>query len=157
MSITNSVFKSRPWRFRFKERRRMLIFGDLMIAIVALLGALYYWANSEKFLGFSLEFIQKRVPPWFFLFPLVWLVLLVELYDVYRAGDWGATVRGVATAALIGFGLYLLLFFYYVDPPKSLLPRRGVAGFLVVVSILTLVWRRFYNQIFKAHQFMRSL
>jgi exopolysaccharide biosynthesis polyprenyl glycosylphosphotransferase len=157
MSITNSVFKSRPWRFRFKERRRMLIFGDLMIAIVALLGALYYWANSEKFLGFSLEFIQKRVPPWFFLFPLVWLVLLVELYDVYRAGDWGATVRGVATAALIGFGLYLLLFFYYVDPPKSLLPRRGVAGFLVVVSILTLVWRRFYIQIFTAPQFMRRV
>ena len=157
MNGSRSVYKSRPWRIRFKERRSLLLIGDLIIAILALIGALYFWASSEKFLGFSVEFIQRRVPPWFFLFPLVWLLLLVELYDVYRAGNWIATLKGVATAALIGFGLYLFLFFSYADPPKSLLPRRGVASFLVVVSVCTLLWRRLYIQIFSAQRFMRRI
>ena len=157
MSFSKPQIKSSPLRFRFKERRPLLIIGDSIVAVLSLIGALYYWGISEHFLGFSLFFIQRRVPLWFFLFPIVWLVLLVELYDIYKAGDWGATIRGIATAGLIGFGLYLLLYFYYVEPPRSLLPRRGVAGFLVVVSILTLLWRRLYIQIFTAPRFLRRV
>jgi exopolysaccharide biosynthesis polyprenyl glycosylphosphotransferase len=157
MNESKSAYKARPWRFRFKERRSLLLIGDLIVAILAMIGALYFWASTEKFIGFSMEFIQRRVPPWFFLFPVFWLLLLVELYDVYRAGDWIATIKGVATAALIGFGLYLLLFFSYADPPKSLLPRRGVASFLVIVSICTLLWRRLYIRIFSGPRFMRRV
>jgi exopolysaccharide biosynthesis polyprenyl glycosylphosphotransferase len=157
MSDSKPLLKTSPLRFHFKERRPLLIFGDTIVAILSLIGALYYWGSSEHFYGFSLLFIQRRVPLWFFLFPIVWLILLVELYDIYKAGDWGATIRGVATAGLIGFGLYLLLYFYYVEPPRSLLPRRGVAGFLVVVSFLTLFWRRLYIQIFTTPRFLRRV
>ncbi|HEY5671013.1 MAG TPA: sugar transferase, partial [Anaerolineales bacterium] len=119
--------------------------------------ALYFWGIADRFPGWSLEFIQRRVPGWFFLFPIFWLILLVELYDVHRAGNWRATISGVATATLIGFGLYLLLYFSYLDPPKSLLPRRGVAGFFIAAPLLTLIWRLFYIRIFTDPQFMRRV
>jgi len=157
MSLTNHFFYSRPWRFRFKERRTLLIIGDLTAAILAFTIALWYWASSERFIGFSIDFLQRRVPPWFFLFPIVWMILLIELYDIYRAGNWKHTIKGVATAALIGFGLYLILYFYYSDPPRSLLPRRGVAGFLVGASLFTLLWRWIYIRVFTAPQFMRRV
>ncbi len=137
VAISKQVQKSSPWQLRIGERRAVLLVGDLLMALISWGLALYFWASSEKFLGISAEFLQKRVnpQPWFYLMPLIWLVLLVELYDVHRAGDWGRTIRGVALAALVGLVLYVLLYFYYVDPPRSLLPRRGVAGFLVAVSL----------------------
>ena len=155
MAAPNQLQKSNPWQLRLGERRALLLIGDFVVAIAALWAALYFWASSERFLGFSVEFLQRRVPPWFFLLPLIWLVLLIELYDNHRASDWWKTVRGVAIAALIGFGIYLLFYFTYFDPPRNLLPRRGIAGFLVTVSLLTLVWRRLYIRIFTAPQFKR--
>ena len=131
--------------------------GDLLMAMVACVLALYFWASGERFLGFSVAFLQERVPAWFYLLPFLWLILLVELYDIHKAGDWGDTVRGVAVAAVLGLGLYLLLFFYFTDPPRSLLPRRGVAGFLVAASILTLTWRYLYIRVFTAPAFMRRV
>ncbi|MCI0521868.1 MAG: sugar transferase [Chloroflexi bacterium] len=157
MTQTNYGRKSHSWRLRLGERQALLFFGDLLTASIAILIALYIWGSADKFPGFSLEFIQRRVPPWFFLFPMIWLVLLVEIYDVHQAGSWKATVRSIATAGLLGFGLYLLLYFYYVDPPKSLLPRRGVAGFFIAAPLLTLAWRLAYIRVFTDPKFMRRV
>lgn len=83
------------------------------------------------------------------------MILLIELYDVHRASNWKHTLRIVATAALFGLGLYLLLYFFYTTP-KSL-PRRGVAAFILCVSIVTLIWRWAYIRIFTAQQFLRRV
>lgn len=155
MTDAKPIVKTRHLRFSLQDRRTILFTGDFLVAFISLIISLMVWGYSERFIGFSLEFIQKRVPPWFFFFPLVWLILLVELYDIRQSTDWKAVVRGIALAALTGFGLYLLLFFYYVDPPKSLLPRRGVASFLIIVSVLTLCWRMIYMRIFSNPKFMR--
>jgi exopolysaccharide biosynthesis polyprenyl glycosylphosphotransferase len=157
MNRSNFQQKSHSWRLRIQERRMLLLTGDLLVALISLGLSLYLWGSADRFPGFSLEFIQRRVPPWFFLLPVVWVIFLVELYDVHRAGDWRSTINSVAAATLTGFGLYLLLYFYYVDPPKSLLPRRGVASFFVVAPILTLVWRFLYIRIFTDPQFMRRV
>lgn len=159
MAIPKQVQKSYPWQLRLGERRAVLLVGDLIMAMISLGISLYFWASSEKWLDIPGEFLQKRVNPhpWFYLLPLIWLILLIELYDVHRAGDWGRTIRGVALAALMGLVLYLALYFYYVDPPRSLLPRRGVAGFLIAASFLTLTWRRLYIRVFTAPQFMRRV
>jgi exopolysaccharide biosynthesis polyprenyl glycosylphosphotransferase len=151
------LLRTRHWQLRVDERRTLLLAGDLLMAVIALGLSLYIWGTSERFAGFSMEFIQRRVPLWFFFFPVAWLVLMIELYDVHRAADWWRTVRGVAAAVLAGLLLYLILFFYYVDPPKSLLPRLGVATFLVIVSVLTLLWRWLYIRVFTAPQFMRRV
>lgn len=148
---------SRLWQLRLRERRTLLVLVDFLMAVGALLISLYYWGLSERFSGFSVEFLQKRVPLWFYLLPFIWLILMNELYDVHRAADWRKTVRGVAMAALLGFILYVALYFYYVAPPRSLLPRRGVASFLIAVSTLTLLWRWVYLRVFTAPQFMRRV
>jgi exopolysaccharide biosynthesis polyprenyl glycosylphosphotransferase len=151
------MLPTRHWQLRVDERRTLLLVGDFLTAVTALVLSLYIWGTSERFAGFSMEFIQRRVPLWFFFFPIAWLLLMIELYDVHRAADWWRTVRGVASAVLAGLLLYLVLFFYYVDPPRSLLPRLGVATFLVIVSVLTLTWRWLYIRVFTAPQFMRRV
>ena len=157
MMPTKQLRKSNPWKLRLGERRSLLLAGDFLMAAVSLVLSLVYWGASVRFIDFNQQFLLERVPAWFYFLPVIWIVLLIELYDVHRAGDWSITVRGVATAALIGFILYLVLYFYYVDPPRSLLPRRGVASFLIIASILTLVWRWLYIRIFTAPQFMRRV
>ena len=157
MGVPNRVQKSKRWRLHTRERRTLLVLGDFLMALIALIAALYFWAISEAFLEFSLEFLLVRPPAWFYLLPFFWIIFLVEIYDIHRAGNWGDTVRGVATATLIGLGLYLLLFFYFTDPPRSLLPRRGVAGFFIAAPVLTLVWRFLYIRIFTAPAFMRRV
>lgn len=155
MSADKLTVRASHWQLRVSERRTLLIIGDFIAGLLALGLSLYVWGVSERFSGFSMVFIQRRVPIWFFLLPLIWLILMVELYDVHRAGDWKQTLRGVFTAVLAGVVLYLALYFYYVNPPKSLLPRRGVATFLISVSMLTLLWRWFYIRVFTDPQFMR--
>ncbi len=157
MSGPSRVHKSKRWRLHTRERRTLLVLGDFLMAVIAILVALYFWALAENFLDFSIEFLLERPPVWYYLLPFFWVVLLVELYDIHRAGNWGDTVRGVAMATLIGLGFYLLLFFYFTDPPNSLLPRRGVAGFFIAAPVLTLIWRFLYIRIFTAPAFNRRV
>jgi exopolysaccharide biosynthesis polyprenyl glycosylphosphotransferase len=155
MNHTDNDSHTSRLQLRIAERRVLLVAGDFFVALISLFVSLYYWGISERFMGFSLEFIQKRVPGWFYLLPLVWIVLMVELYDVHRAAEWLETIRGVAIAAVMGFVLYLVLYFYYYSPPTSLLPRRGIASFLIAVFVLTLLWRWIYIKVFTGSQFMR--
>jgi exopolysaccharide biosynthesis polyprenyl glycosylphosphotransferase len=157
MVIPLQIQKSRTWRLHPRERLTLLLIGDLVAGSLALVVALWFWASAAEWLGPSIEFLRERPPTWFYFLPLIWLVLLVELYDVRRANDWRQTLQGVATTALIGLVLYLLLYFFFTNPPKSQLPRRGVAGFLIAVSVLTLVWRFLYIRIFIAPAFMRRV
>jgi exopolysaccharide biosynthesis polyprenyl glycosylphosphotransferase len=157
MNFPKHVLKSSRWRLRAQERRTLLLLGDFLMAVMALTAALYFWALADNYFDPSRAFLQQRVPSWFYLFPFLWVVLLVELYDTHRAGDWRRTLRGVGVAVLIGLGLYLLLYFYFADPPRSLLPRRGVAGFLIAAAALTLIWRYLYIRVFTAPQFMRRM
>lgn len=152
---SKKIHSIQPWRIRPTERRTLLVFGDLLSASLALVVALYFWAIGDRWLGVSIEFIQERSPVWFFFLPIVWIVLLAELYDLQRAGSWKNTLRGVASAAMFGAGLYLLLYFYFTDPPRSLLPRRGVAGFVIAAASFTLVWRYIYIRLFTTPQLMR--
>lgn len=157
MNAPKQVLRTRLLQLRLGERRTVLLIGDFLVGIIALGIALYIWGSSERFVGFSWDFVQKRVPAWFFFFPLAWLFLMAQLYDVHRAHDWKQTIRGITAAALIGFVVYLFFFFYYVEPPHSLLPRLGIASFLIVVSILTLAWRFLYIRTFTATRFMRRV
>ncbi|MFC1997933.1 sugar transferase, partial [Chloroflexota bacterium] len=142
------------WRPGSIERRTILIVGDFIVALIALIFALIFWAANADWLGFSLEFLSERVSTWFYLLPFAWLLFMVDMYDVNKAGNWRNTVRGVAFAAFIGFVVYALV--YIFSNPGSL-PRRGVAAFVISVSLLTLVWRWFYIKVFTAPRFMRRV
>lgn len=141
------------WRLRPKERRTLLIIGDIIMGCIALIIALIMWSFADEYQTFSLDFIL-HTPGWFFTLPFIWPFLMAGLYEEYRARDREETLRGIALAAVIGLVLYMLL--YFTSPPKSL-PRRGVAGFIIAVSILSLFWRLMYIRIFTAPQFMRRV
>ncbi len=141
------------WRLGLRERRTLLLLGDVFIGAIALAAALVIWGLSEEWLGLSLAFIQERVEVWFYLLPLVWLLLLVDLYDVHRAAHRRQVITGILAATAIGFVLYLFVYFASDNP----LPRRGVAAFLGVASLLTWFWRMIYIRIFTAPNFMRRV
>lgn len=139
---------------RVQERVTLLVLGDLIASVLALFISLYYWSRGDEWLRFSWEFLKTRPDFWFYLLPLVWLVLLVELYDIHRAGRWKDTIQGILVAGVISLILYLLV--YFTSSPNSL-PRRGVAIFLGFAMILTLLWRLFYIKVFTARQFVRKV
>jgi exopolysaccharide biosynthesis polyprenyl glycosylphosphotransferase len=97
----------------------------------------------------------RRLPSWFFLLPFAWPFLMIRLYDDHRARDHRQILENIAIAALIGLGLYMVIFFTS-QSPKSL-PRIGVAAFIISVFILTLFWRLVYIRVFTAPQFMRRV
>jgi exopolysaccharide biosynthesis polyprenyl glycosylphosphotransferase len=146
--------KTSQWRLRSLERRTVLLLGDLVVGYLALAISLAFWAAYAEWLGFSIEFLRERVTSWFYLMPFAWLLLMIDLYDVNNAANWRKTIRGVAISILIGFVAYSLI--YIFSDPGSL-PRRGVAAFMISVSLLTLLWRWIYIKIFTAPRFMRRM
>jgi len=143
--------KERRFRFRFVERRVMLLNGDVLAEILALIVSLLIWGNQAQPQGVTVGFILDRVPGWFYLLPFIWLFLMIELYDVRKAGSWNHTFQGVATAALIGSFMYLGI--YFTSPSESL-PRIGVAVFILSSVIFTLLWRFFYIRVLTSETFL---
>jgi exopolysaccharide biosynthesis polyprenyl glycosylphosphotransferase len=138
---------------RPRERRALLLIVDIVMAIIALLIALAFWAQGDQWSSFSLDFLLAT-PGWFFLLPVLWLLLLSSLYQERRAADWSETLRVIAIAAVIALAFYSMVYFF--NTPKSL-PRRGVAAFIGSALILTIIWRFVYINVFTASQFLRRV
>jgi exopolysaccharide biosynthesis polyprenyl glycosylphosphotransferase len=139
------------WRIRDSERQAILLLGDLLVTYLAVFIGLYFWGQSD-WLDFTWAFLGQRAPFWFYLLPFVWILFLIEVYDVRRANRKEDVVRGIITAASIGIVIYLIIFF--IAEPNSL-PRRGVFFFIVSATALTFLWRFIYIRIFTAPEFMR--
>ncbi len=154
--ITSYRITRKPifWRLRPAERRTILLIGDLLVTLIALFIALYFWAYRDNWLDFSWEFLKNRPYFWFYLMPLMWIMLMTELYDVRRASRSKETLIGIITAAGVGVGIYFVLFFFAA---KGTLPRFSVGTFILSVFFLTLLWRLAYINVFTAPQFMRRV
>ena len=150
-------------RLRPGEQRAILLSGDFIASVGAMLGAIYFWYQYSLYRliesglsqGRAERLIQIDVPFWFYLLPLVWLLLMVESYDVHTAADWRKTLRGIAVAPIVGLLLYSLLFTFNTDPNS--LPRIAVGAFLVLASFLTLAWRAAYIRIYTSSGLMRRV
>jgi exopolysaccharide biosynthesis polyprenyl glycosylphosphotransferase len=150
-----SYSRSVRWRVSAGEQRLILLLGDAILAILALFIALYVWAEGDQWLKeFSLDFLNARVPFWYYLIPIAWLLMLVELYDTSRARRRKDTLYGIGVATLISLAIYLVI--YFLSDPETI-PRKGVAIFIGVVAVLTILWRMFYIRLFTAPQFMRRV
>jgi exopolysaccharide biosynthesis polyprenyl glycosylphosphotransferase len=153
MSPLNSIRYPTPLKLRPNERRALLLIGDFAMQISAMMVALYFWAKADAYMDFSWEFV-RRTPIWFFGLPILFMILLSGLYEPHRAANEGETLKGLAFAAIIGMGFYLL--FYFLADPGSL-PRRGVLAYVLAALIITSIWRFFYIRVFTAPQFMRRV
>lgn len=150
---THSTVKT-PLRFGAGERKIVLLFGDLLVSAFSLVVALYFWAMKDAWLNFSWQFLKSRPPFWFFLLPVIWIIFLIELYDAHRSTRRGDTLKGIFIAATVSLIIYLIV--YFTSEPNSL-PRRGVAIFLICVTLGTIVWRMIYIRIFTAPRFLRRM
>lgn len=150
-------------RLRPAEQRAILLVGDFIASVAAMAGAIYFWYQYSLYRllesGISEvraeRLIQIDPPLWFYLLPLVWLLLLIESYDVHKVADWRKTLRGIAVAPIVGLLGYSLLFTFNTDPNS--LPRIAVGAFLVLASLLTLVWRAIFIRIYTSSGLMRRV
>jgi exopolysaccharide biosynthesis polyprenyl glycosylphosphotransferase len=159
--------RTAPLRLRPSEYRSILWLGDLFMAIASVFAALYAWGQynlSVSIPRLAAEFVRTRgwsldraireateqldikVPFWFYLLPIIWMLLLVELYEPHVAGSGKKTTRGIALAAFIGLLGYSLVF---ILQQNTNLPRIGVGAFLLFASLLTLLWRVVFIRIYK--------
>ncbi len=161
---------SRPsFRLRSSEHRILLILGDLVASIASDFAAIYVWRLylyhkllSEHYnyyirpeRAWELVTLSVKVPFWFYLLPIGWLLLMVELYDLHVAASWRRTLRSIEIAAFIGIVVYSLVFITIEDP--NALPRVGFGAFLVIASLLTVGWRALYIRLYTSPELMRRV
>jgi exopolysaccharide biosynthesis polyprenyl glycosylphosphotransferase len=155
--------RTSPLRIRPSEYRSILLIGDLAMAVISVFAALAAWRQYNFYVklqeylarGLARGIAEQRarlfndIEPqfWFYLLPIIWIFLLIELYDPHVAGSGRRTTRGVALAAFLGLVAYSLVFIVRED---TNLPRVGVGGFLLFASVLTLFWRMIFIRIYKA-------
>ena len=144
------------WRLRPAERRGTLFFGDLLVSLIALGLGLYIWNSGNEWLNFSWQFLQERVPVWFYFMPVIWLLLLIESYDIRRSTARLESLKELSLAAGVSMALYLIVFFIF-SPEGVELPRRGVIGFIGSAFVLTMLWRLIFIGLFTAPQFRRRV
>jgi exopolysaccharide biosynthesis polyprenyl glycosylphosphotransferase len=154
--------RTTPLRIRSSEQRTILFFGDLLMAILSVFAAMETWrrynysvilselvANGVNLIRAEQQ-AQLRanieVPLWFYILPIIWMLLLVELYEPHIAGSGKMTTRGIAIAAFFGLVAYSLVFITRQDTD---LPRVGVGAYLVFASLLTLGWRMLFIRVYK--------
>ncbi|MFN2146583.1 MAG: sugar transferase [Anaerolineales bacterium] len=141
------------WQLRPGERRLLIIVGDILFSWIAFVIAVYVWAVAQVQFIPLMDFIQSKLQNWFFLLPILWIVLLVDSYDSRTSTDLQKTIRSISVSALIGAAIYLVIYF----ASDQSLPRRGVAAFLGSAFVLTLAWRMLYIWIFSGPRFMHNV
>ncbi|HET58986.1 MAG TPA: exopolysaccharide biosynthesis polyprenyl glycosylphosphotransferase [Chloroflexi bacterium] len=147
--------KSSFIRVRPRQRIQILLAGDLLCAGFALFVALYIWALQDEWLSFSAEFIRTRTPLWYFFLPLIWVFLLLELYDLRKASQKRDTLRATLMAAFIALVLYLFVYFLFDE--NTPLPRLAIGIFIPMVALFTFAWRLLYISVFTARPFLRRI
>ncbi|MBM4427874.1 MAG: sugar transferase [Chloroflexi bacterium] len=151
------------FRLRPSEQRTILLAGDFIASISATAGAIYFWYEYSLYRliagglrpNVAERIIQIDVPFWFYLLPLVWLLLMVDSYELHISSNWRKTLRGIAVAPIVGLLAYSLLFTFNIDPNS--LPRIAVGAFLVLASFLTLAWRAIYIRLYTSSGLMRRV
>ncbi|HEX9839525.1 MAG TPA: exopolysaccharide biosynthesis polyprenyl glycosylphosphotransferase [Anaerolineales bacterium] len=147
-------------RLRPSEHKLILFFGDLVMGLASVVASSYTWVAYNRYVLINIEGVQPRkvpdvvdVPSWFFLLPIIWTFLLVDLYEPHVAGNGRRTIRGIAVAAFVGFVAYSVIFL--ISPEPGSLPRVGFGAFLFYASLLTLAWRAIFIRLYKTTGQMR--
>ncbi len=70
---------------------------------------------------------------------------MVDSYDVSKASNLKVTLKSLTVSFIVALLIYLII--YFASEPYSL-PRFGVAIFLVLAAVFTLIWRNIYIQMF---------
>ena len=155
--------RTTPLRIRPSEYRSILLIGDFAMGMASVLASLATWRQYNYYVKLQ-ENLAKGIPPglagqratldnniepqfWFYLLPIIWILLMIELYEPHIAGSGRKTTRGIALAAFLGLAAYSLVFIIKED---TNLPRVGVGAFLLFASLLTVAWRMIFIRLYKS-------
>jgi len=129
--------KRRRLQLRISERRLLLMAGDMLAVILAVLIALRIWAFVARE-SFTVEFVWPR-SYWFLILTGLWLLLASanDFYDLRTSVSRAATFRRLVLITLQMLVVYLVVFF--LSPPLAL-PRLfilyyGIASFFLIALI----------------------
>ena len=157
---------SRPKTIRLGnlEQRVILFVGDFLASLIALWVSLYIWKEySWRVLlatGITLKKAERifdiDIQVWVYFLPLIWLLLLIEIYEPRIAANRKETRKGILIAAVIGSIGYALLFTTLRNPTSSL-PRIVIGAFLILASLLTWFWRSLYIRLYTAQGMSRRI
>lgn len=125
--------------FRIKERKRLLLIGDLLLINLAAVFALaiHAYRTTEVF---GLAFLGSQIL-WFAYFSGLWVVAssIVGVYDVRSIAQLPKALQTLSFAFLGIFVVYLVIFFF--TAPVGLLPR-GIVIYQGILGMLFLAgWR----------------
>lgn len=136
---------AQKWRLVPSEQRFLLVLSDIIAGIIALLLALLVWSLVDPSNKFSIEFLRNRIPLWFYFLPFIWVLLLVDSYDLRKSSKFQNAVRSVGLATAVASILYLIIYFTVTT---TALPRLAVGLFIIFVALLTLLGRAIYIKLF---------
>ena len=130
--------QSWPLHMRVSERRLLLIIGDVIANVFAILIALFLWAQRAG-KPFTTEYLLQQAH-WFFLLPLLWFLLASanDYYNLGVAAKFSRSAGRLFRIVLEVLGIYLLTFF--LATPGTL-PRRFIVYYAVASVTLIGAWR----------------
>lgn len=145
------------------EQKSMLIFGDFLASVVALIVALAVWREYSWQALLATGISEKQaarifsidIQWWVYLLPIIWLLLLIELYEPQAAANRKKTQHGILVAGIIAFVGYAVIFITLKDPTS--LPRIVIGAFLLLAALLTWLWRLLYIRIYRSQGFARRV
>jgi exopolysaccharide biosynthesis polyprenyl glycosylphosphotransferase len=120
------------------KRRIMLMQGDLVVTLLAVLIALWFWALAAD-TPFTLEFIWPRAF-WFVVLPLLWL-MLAHANDYYNLRITAHFASSVTRLAWITLQLVLAYGIIYMLAPRNMLPRVFILYYAILSLALIVAWR----------------
>ncbi len=136
---------SRRLSLRPAEQRVLLVLGDVGASFFAWLAAVTLWffmAVPQPSWRSWVDFLASR-PWWFYILPVLWVLLLVDLHDDSRAFNLHHTARGLMSVALLALALYLTAYFV-LNVDRRVLPRVSVAAFIGFATLFVFLWRALY-------------
>ncbi len=123
---------------RVSERRLLLIIGDVIANVCAILIALFLWAQHAG-KAYTTEYLLQQAH-WFLLLPLLWFLLASanDYYNLGVAAKFSRSAGRLFRIVLEVLGIYLLTFF--LATPGTL-PRRFIVYYAVASVTLIGAWR----------------
>jgi exopolysaccharide biosynthesis polyprenyl glycosylphosphotransferase len=142
-SESRMLFAPRPsaknrMQLRLSERRLLMMFGDTLAIVVAILIALAIWAVMGK-KDYNLAFLLEQVS-WFVILPGLWFLLagINDYYNLTHAADRVASLMRLVLITLQLIVIYVVVFFL---SDRDALPRLFIFYYGIVSFFLLMLWR----------------
>jgi len=140
MLFSPSKVKHSRLQLRISERRLVLMLGDVLCVLLAVLVALYIWARVANY-TFDLGFLLPQVT-WFVVLPLLWVLLATTngFYELALAYHRMQSFQRLILITAQLLVVYVLVFFF---SNRDALPRLFIIYYGIALFLLIAVWRWF--------------